>query len=73
VVTNASVQLLVDDTYRGRVMGIHTVMFAGMAPIGSLVLGALAEPLGPQRAIAFSAAITLATAVVLTQALRRAA
>jgi MFS family permease len=73
VATNAWVQLLVEDEYRGRVMGIHTVMFAGMAPLGSLVLGAIAEPFGPQRALAFSAVVILATAGALARALARAA
>lgn len=49
--TNALIQLLVDDRYRGRVMGLHTVMFMGTAPIGSLVLGAVAQPLGPRAAL----------------------
>lgn len=73
VATNAWVQLLVEDDYRGRVMGIHTVMFAGMAPVGSLVLGAVAEPFGPARALALSAVVTLATAAGLARALARSA
>src|SRR6185369_9629169 len=32
--TNTLLQLLVDDSYRGRVMGLHTVMFLGTAPAG---------------------------------------
>jgi predicted MFS family arabinose efflux permease len=71
VSTNTWVQLLVEDRYRGRVMGIHTVMFAGMAPFGSLILGAIAEPLGPQRALALSGTVTIATAVVLARGLGR--
>jgi len=73
VSTNTWVQLLVDDAYRGRVMGLHTVMFAGMAPFGSLMLGAIAEPWGPQRALAVSATVVLATAVVLGRGLARSA
>ena len=45
--TNTLIQLLVDDDYRGRVMGLHTVMFMGMAPVGSLLLGALGR--APRR------------------------
>jgi MFS family permease len=41
--TNTLLQLVVDDRYRGRVMGLHTVMFMGTAPIGSLLLGWLAQ------------------------------
>ena len=47
--TNTLIQLLVDDAYRGRVMGLHTVMFMGVAPLGSLLLGAIAQPFGAAR------------------------
>jgi MFS family permease len=57
--TNTLIQLLVDDEYRGRVMGLHTVMFLGMAPVGSLVLGAIAQPFGARAAILVSAAAPL--------------
>ena len=65
--TNALVQLLVDDAFRGRVMGLHTVMFVGSAPLGALVLGTIAWRVGPQTALAVSgigaclAALWLAT------------
>src|SRR5262249_40718137 len=57
--TNTLIQLLVDDEYRGRVMGLHTVMFLGMAPVGSLVLGAIAQPFGARTALLVSAAAPL--------------
>jgi predicted MFS family arabinose efflux permease len=63
--TNALVQLLVDDSFRGRVMGIHTVMFAGTAPFGALVLGTVAGRLGPQAALYLSGAGALAAAMWL--------
>jgi predicted MFS family arabinose efflux permease len=63
--TNALVQLLVDDAFRGRVMGIHTVMFAGSAPFGALVLGSIGGRLGPQAALYVSAAGALAAALWL--------
>jgi len=63
--TNAVLQTLTDDAFRGRVMGLHTVMFVGTAPAGSLLLGAVAEPLGPQWALVVSAAAPLAALVFL--------
>jgi MFS family permease len=60
--TNASVQLLADDSFRGRVMGLHTVMFAGVTPIGSLLLGTLATPYGPRPAIIVSGIVPLLVA-----------
>jgi predicted MFS family arabinose efflux permease len=63
--TNALVQLIVDDAYRGRVMGVHTVMFVGAAPFGALVLGAVASALGPQTALLVSGGGALAGAMWL--------
>jgi predicted MFS family arabinose efflux permease len=68
--TNTLIQLLVADDYRGRVMGLHTVMFMGMAPVGSLLLGALAEPLGARAALAVSAAAPLTALAFLAARLR---
>lgn len=68
--TNTVLQTLSDDAFRGRVMGLHTVMFIGTAPLGSLVLGALAEPLGPQWALVVSGAAPLAALVFLLPRLR---
>jgi MFS family permease len=63
--TNTVLQTLSDDAFRGRVMGLHTVMFLGTAPLGSLVLGALAEPFGPQWALIVSAAAPLGALLFL--------
>jgi len=63
--TNALVQLIVDDGHRGRVMGVHTVMFAGSAPFGALILGAVARSFGPQTALVVSCGAALAGAVWL--------
>jgi predicted MFS family arabinose efflux permease len=69
--TNALVQLLADDAHRGRVMGIHTVMFIGAAPLGSLLLGAAGHALGPQPALLVSAAGGVLAAAWLTLRLSR--
>lgn len=63
--TNALVQLLVDDGHRGRVMGIHTVMFAGAAPFGALILGSIAREVGPQAALVVSGSGALLAAMWL--------
>jgi MFS family permease len=71
--TNTLLQLLCDDRYRGRVMGFHTVMFLGTAPVGSLVLGALAERFGAPAAALFSGTVSLLAALWLGIRLRRLA
>ena len=67
--TNAMLQLLVDDRYRGRIMGLHTVMFLGTAPVGSLVLGAVAEWLSVPAALVVSGTVPLAAAAWLARRL----
>ena len=71
--TNTLLQLLCDDHYRGRVMGFHTVMFLGTAPVGSLVLGGVAERFGAPTAAAVAGTIALAASGWLASRLRRLA
>lgn len=63
--TNVFVQSLVPDRYRGRVLSFMTTMFLGVIPLGSLLLGALAESFGALRVIRVSAALCLVGSVVL--------
>ncbi|MBL6969458.1 MAG: MFS transporter [Gammaproteobacteria bacterium] len=49
--TNAQIQVAVEDHLRGRVMSLFSVIFVGMAPIGSLAAGVLAEVVGIQMAV----------------------
>lgn len=44
--SNTLLQTMVDDDRRGRVMGFFTVAFVGMAPVGSILAGALASVIG---------------------------
>lgn len=55
-------QLKVPDALRGRVMGIHTMGFS-LAPLGGLLLGALAERLGAAPAVWVGSGIYLAVVV----------
>jgi MFS family permease len=43
---STTVQLTVPDDLRGRVMSLHTLMFAGMVPFGALLIGSGVEALG---------------------------
>src|SRR6266699_2056425 len=62
--TNATIQTIVPDALRWRVMGFYAFVFVGRAPRGSLQMGALAERIGPSAAVALGgAATTLAVAV----------
>lgn len=41
--THAYFQVHIDDTYRGRVMALFSVMFVGLMPLGGMLAGTLAE------------------------------
>ena len=56
--TNATIQTIVPDALRGRVMGFYAFVFVGLAPLGSLQMGALAERIGPSAAVALGGAAT---------------
>jgi MFS family permease len=43
---NTTVQLTVPDELRGRVMALHTLMFAGMTPFGAFLVGSITQALG---------------------------
>jgi MFS family permease len=44
--SNTLIQSMVPDKLRGRAMAVYTMMFMGMAPLGSLLAGALADRVG---------------------------
>ncbi|MBW8896118.1 MAG: MFS transporter [Acidobacteria bacterium] len=44
--SNTLIQSMIPNRLRGRVMSVYSMMFMGMAPMGALVSGALAAPLG---------------------------
>lgn len=64
-VINTTIQRSVKDAIRGRVMSIAVLMFRGVGPIGSFIMGSLAEHFGTQRALLIGAAAVLAVASVL--------
>lgn len=62
--SNALVQSHVEDDLRGRVMSIYTLIFFGMMPIGSLILGILADFWSEPLAAVISACILALFALV---------
>jgi len=68
--TNTLVQSIVSNTMRGRVMGIYTMMFLGMAPFGSLIAGYIAQHFGAPNAVLFCGVASIASAVVFFRHLR---
>jgi MFS family permease len=66
---NALVQLGAPDTLRGRLIGIYLFAFVGLAPLGGLLAGWLAEVGGTRLAFAVAGLTSLVT-VTLARALR---
>ncbi len=62
--TNTLIQSIVSDTMRGRVMGIYTMMFLGMAPFGSLIAGFVAQHSSAPTAILFCGITSIVSAVI---------
>jgi predicted MFS family arabinose efflux permease len=52
--SNSTVQLTVPDELRGRVMSLHTLMFAGVTPFGAFLMGSVAQAGGVKTALLVS-------------------
>ena len=62
---NILVQTHVEDEFRGRVMGVYSLTFGGLMPIGGLAAGAVAAGVGSPITVAAGAAITFVFAVLV--------
>jgi MFS family permease len=62
--SNTLIQSMVPDALRGRVMSAYSMMFMGMAPLGALLAGTLAERIGAPGAIAAGGAGCIVGALV---------
>jgi len=67
---NTTVQITVPDELRGRIMGLYALVFAGMTPIGSLLMGSIAERWGVGVACMVGGAMGLLLVSGLTLAWR---
>ena len=69
--SNTLLQTIVPDEMRGRVMGVWSLVFGAMIPLGSLEAGAVAHWLGTALALAFGAIICAVSALVTLCVIRR--
>jgi MFS family permease len=69
--SNTVLQSIVPDEMRGRVMGIWTLIFGGMIPLGSLQAGLMADFVGSPATIAIGALICALAALVTLKVIRR--
>jgi MFS family permease len=57
---NTMIQTMAPDDLRGRVFSVYSLALIGTAPLGALMLGALAKVLGARTAVEFCASIAAA-------------
>jgi predicted MFS family arabinose efflux permease len=69
--TNTVLQTIVPDDMRGRVMGVWSLIFGAMIPLGSLEAGAVANWFGTPDALALGAIVCMISAGVALMAIRR--
>jgi MFS family permease len=62
--TNAMLQQSVPDEWRGRVVGLYSMAFAGTAPIGGLLAGWLAENIGLTATLTVNGLLILAVGLL---------
>lgn len=62
---NATIQHIVPDEMRGRVMSIYILMFVGMLPLGSFQIGILSQAIGALTAIQIGAVVMFVCALAL--------
>jgi MFS family permease len=60
--TNTTIQSLVDDRYRGRVMSLYTLALIGSGPLGSLLAGGLADAIGVGPSLGLLGALVVGSA-----------
>jgi MFS-type transporter involved in bile tolerance (Atg22 family) len=63
--SNTIVQLRVPDELRGRVMGTYSVVFIGMFPLGTLMMGWAARNFGVDKALLVGSIIAAIVATAL--------
>jgi MFS family permease len=65
ITANSIVQVNSDPAIRGRVMGIYLLIFMGGTPVGSPVIGLMAEAIGIRSTIAACGAICLIATTII--------
>lgn len=62
--SNTLIQAMIPDELRGRVMSVYSMMFMGLAPLGSLLAGSLAGLIGAPETVAIGGAVCILGALV---------
>jgi MFS family permease len=68
---NTTIQTLIPDDYRGRIMALYAMTVVGLGPFGSLAAGALAHRYGARATVALGGAAAIVSAAIFGMTLRR--
>ena len=69
--TNTVLQTIVEDRMRARVVSIYMMSFLGVAPLGALSAGMLAERIGPPATLALGGIVALCAAFAYWMSLEK--
>ena len=69
--SNTLIQAMVPDRLRGRTMAVYSMMFMGMAPLGSLLAGELGNRIGAQWTVALGGLGAVIGGIVFSRQLPR--
>ena len=69
--SNTTIQSMIPDEYRGRIMALYSMCVVGMAPFGSLATGALAARFGARLTVALGGLLALAAGAAFGSTLWR--
>jgi MFS family permease len=70
---NTTIQTLIPDEYRGRIMALYAMTVVGLGPFGSLAAGAIAGRLGARVAVSIGAVLAMGAATAFGWSVRRRA
>ncbi len=68
---NTTIQTMIPDEYRGRIMSLYSMCVVGMGPFGSLGAGAIAGRFGARATMAVGGLLSLASGAAFGWAIRR--
>ncbi len=61
---NSTVQRASEDHLRGRVMSVYSMLFLGMTPLGSFIIGSISEKTSTAMALMASSGLCLLASVL---------
>jgi MFS family permease len=64
--SNTLIQTMTPDPLRGRVMSVYSMMFMGMAPLGALLAGVMADRFGAPFTVAAGGAVAIVGSLVFS-------